>query len=145
MLELAEEPRHLYSDYISPTALTYYDVRQQEAKNFERNDAKVEKLTSTAAKLFGTDAWPGTWVQSVIETQLQAFDEYTAAREAGTRLWIHELARTEAPQAIHGQRPFLLVMDPPSRHARKLLDRPGVSILRQTEVRSLTLYELEIK
>lgn len=132
----------LYSDYVSPTALSYYDVRFQEVKNFERNETKVAGLLETCAKLFGTEGFPGAWVQAQCRAQIAAFDAHRDALESGMRVRIHELARVSVPVLEGNDRAWLLVYKQPSVRAQALLDDPALRIVQTRHLRSLTLHQL---
>lgn len=132
----------LYSDYVSPTALSYYDARLQESKTFERNEAKIEGLLRMTGKLFGTEGFPGAWVQAQCRAHLDAFEAHTEALETGMRLRIHELARVRMPAPDGQQRIWLLVYMKPSARALELLMDSGFVMGRVGYSRSLTLYEL---
>jgi hypothetical protein len=135
-------PVDLYSDYVSPTALSYYDDRFQETKNFERNEAKIAGLLETSAKLFGTEGFPGAWVQTQCRAQIAAYDAHMDALEAGMLVRIHELARVSGPELMPGEHAWLLVYMQPSARALEVLADPHLKVLQAQHFRSLTLYQL---
>lgn len=130
------------SDHISPTALSYYDPRLQESKNFVRNEGKIEALFRKTGGLFGSRGFPGEAIQGFLRDQIHAFEAYIDGLESGTRVRIHELGVHGIPRPEPGTRRFLLVHQIPSPRASAILQDPGVRIIDRASFRSLDLYEL---
>ena len=131
------------SDYVSPTALSYYDERIQEAKNFDTNTAKIEGLLSKASDLFGSEGFPGAAIQGFLKGQVQQYADYLEALRVGTLIEVHELAPMADPEIQALDADFLLVYGEPSTRAKAILSRPDVEVLRSRSFRSLTLYCLK--
>ncbi|MCA8956617.1 MAG: glycosyltransferase family 39 protein [Planctomycetes bacterium] len=140
----SEVPLVLYSDYISPTALGYYDARIQEAKKFERNDTKIQKLRDTTAKVFGKEGFIGAPLRAAIDRRLREYDAKLAALQSGTKMSVFELAvRQPFGEGDVPPRLWLLVYGKPSERAARLLGDARLRIGAQQAFRSLTLYRLD--
>ena len=133
----------LYSDYVSPTALTYYDERMQEVKQFEQNTYKIEKLESRAKQVFGTDGLFGEQIQAAIATSLTNYAARLEAAEEGMRLSIRELSKHDPLQRSPIPTEFwLLVHRHASPRAVRLLDDSRVVVIEEKAFRELRLYQL---
>ncbi|MCP5023606.1 MAG: hypothetical protein GY930_17790 [bacterium] len=133
----------IYSDYLSPSALTYYDERFQEVKNFDVNVGKIEKLFARLQSLPGSNTGFGQTLSAHLQDMLGDFEDLRQQAIRGTRASIFEL-RVIQPDlqqpAPHGI--WLLVHHQPSSRAVALLESPGLKVLRQKNLPSLQLYEL---
>ncbi|MGK0219944.1 MAG: hypothetical protein ACI9HE_003451, partial [Planctomycetota bacterium] len=99
-------------------------------------------LLETSAKLFGTEGFPGAWVQTQCRAQIAAYDAHMDALEAGMLVRIHELARVSGPELMPGEHAWLLVYMQPSARALEVLADPHLKVLQAQHFRSLTLYQL---
>jgi len=139
----------LYSDYESPTALTYYDGRMQEIKNFERNEAKAKAVLGKFARIFGTEGWPGEWVQAVIKGWIDESNQLLTHAEAEVKLEIIALKPTAGDTQRNN--PFdepalgsfwLLIHTKPTAMGEKVLEDQRIRVESTRHFRSLTLYKL---
>jgi len=142
-LDASGQKAVMFSDYVSPTALTYYDPRIQEVKHFERNTGKIEKLQSRAEQVFGNDGFVGQRVQAAIAQALSDYMARLEAAEQGMRLAIWELSKHDPLQRepIPGEF-WLLVHRHATKRATRLLKDPRVIVAKEVAFRELTVYKL---
>ena len=140
----------LYSDYPSPTALTYYDGRMQETKNFVRNDDKTNAVLGKFAQIFGTEGWPGEPLQAVIKRWIDDSYRLLADTEAKMKLEIIELkpaaGDTERNHPFNEPRLdtfWLLIHTTPTQFGKQVLADERIRIESTRHFRSLTLYKLQ--
>jgi len=147
---LDESRELLYSDYVAPTALTYYDPRMQEVKHFDLDEGKIAKLRGAAARVFGTDGFPGEQVLAVIDGRLASFSALVRKTKEGTRLEIFDLAHNDplaanarAATAASGMF-WLLVHGLPSDRATALLGDRRITVIDEYNFRQLVLYRIQL-
>ncbi len=130
---------HIYSDYVAPTSLTYYDARYQQAKNFEFNTAKWERAEN---RLGGVPLVGGLLESTIRELRTDWIARDAIVREQ-TRALIHEL-RFAPPNLDEPTRgpSWLLVFGAPSERATALMQNPRVQVGDPVHRRSLVLYPL---
>lgn len=132
----------LVSDYVSPTALSYYDPRIQEAKNFELNTGKIEGMFAKAGDLFGERGVLGGWIQGFLRGQLDRYSAHLERLRQQARVRIHELAVVEKAELEVLEPTFLLIYRSPTERASAILSDPRARQLESESFRSLTLYHL---
>ena len=145
-LDDSEPLRRLYSDYVSPTGLTYYDARIQEIKNFDVNQSKEQKLLETTTRVFGSEGFPGAQIQGLLSRRLTDFRDLMQRTESGMRLAVYELARHDPLATVHDEVParefWLLIHSTGSSRAADLLADARIEQLEQHSFRELRLYRL---
>lgn len=144
-IDRGDVPGRLYSAYLSPSALTYYDERIWELKYFERNDAKVEAVVEKCAAVFGVEGFPGEWIQRTLRENIEGLDDLAREAREGTRIgvrWLGEEDPLSLPASQAPVRFWLLVHGQPDERARNLLSSGRTHALEQHEFADLTLYEL---
>lgn len=134
----------LYSDYPSPTSLTYYDTRMQEVKNFEFNEGRIHSLFQRTVGFFGAEGFPGEIIQETIKERLGALSVRLEELKKETRLEIFELARNDPFTTSVDQNNFwLLVHASPSKRVTKILTDERFRQESERKFRSLILYKLQ--
>ena len=140
----------LYSDYPSPTPLTYYDARMQETKNFVRNEEKIAAVLGKSAQIFGTEGFPGEEIQSMIKSWVDESYRMLEETESGVKLEIVELRPAVSDDERNN--PFddpalesfwLLIHTKPTELGKKVLEDKRVRVQSTHHFRSLILYKLQ--
>ena len=132
-------PLSVYSDYPSPTALTYYDARIQESKNFAFNGAKWAKAEERLGGL--------PLVGSLLREQVMEWRVDWQARmdrlQDETRALVHELRYVAPDLSEPCETPvWLVVYGKPQAAAQALLADPRIEIGQTLHPEGLTLYAL---
>lgn len=130
-------PLRVYSDYISPTGLTYYEERIQEAKTFEFNSAKWQR----AEERLGGLPLIGATLQAQVKTWREDWQSHIRAVEAQTRALVYEL-RFVPPDPESVQPIWLLLYGKPQAPAQALLADPRYERGQARTVTGLTWIEL---
>ena len=135
----------VYSDYVSPTPLTYYDPRIAETKTFVRNDRKVKKLLATTGRIFGTEGFPGGTIRTWLQTRLDEFDTRLDTDQRAMRAAIDQLSAKD-PLHVRSRhdatRPFYVIVfgTVPPRVAKLVR---ACKKLATRQFRSLTIFKLQ--
>lgn len=142
-IDTADERIVLYSDYVSPTPLRYYDPRMQEAKRFTGGD-KEARLAKKVKDTLGETSFPGKQVTPAVLDYLERFKALNEAAEQGMRLEIRDLKRRD-PRAEKIYEYWVLVHREPSDKAKALIADPSQEVVLERAFRQLLLYKVRAK
>ncbi len=139
----------LYTEYMTPSALTYYESTFREAKVLAGNDDKIERLITRLEGTLGTEGFPGGTITGFARNLIDEFNAKTEEYRTNMTLEVHGLDYQDPLNLPEGVSPatefwgIRLQHEPqpdPKKTIQRLIDDPTLEVIDHQKFRVMELF-----